>query len=667
MADKLQSRVRLFGRQSRRVGSFAMVQPHRGSSATAALRKVGEVKDERSKDAAWQTKAYELVEAVGEIGHVLNMKASMIAACDLQPQKWDPKDRRWEKTDDERALRVMAAFTGPHGGQTELKRRAALHLSIGGESILLGTPAEPGSVETGVWWEFLSTDELRIGNDGVWRRRDGGQREEVDGSAYLSRLWRAHPQFSDLADSEMRRSLELAQEVQLLGQVNQAVLRSRLAAGLLFVPEEISFVGDDEPDAAGEDDIDDFINDLVEHMSAPITDRTSAASLVPLTMRGPAEAGDKIHLIDLARDLDTFAQDLRREGLGRLARSLDVPPEFMEGKGDVNHWGAWNLDTDLVTRYAVPPGQLLADFTTVSYLRPMLEEFEDVDPKESAAFRLALDPTNIMTRHDEAGSTRALWSADATLVSSEALRKANGVNETDKPTPEEVFERRAWELIRSQPAVFAKALLPKLSGFEEIDVDQLGQPEPEPGEDGPGVPAAPGAMEAPVGAAAQGPPDPTGRPGNASELVVKLCTLADATVDRAIERASSKVVTRAKSGAPDLRDRLAAVPKRDVLCTVTRADLATMGVSTDHLVAGAWDQLVPKARLWIGEELRAAGVDALTADDRAALAASQLADGLDAWLRTHLHDRLWPGSGGYVMPRSVVLAALTDASVGSLI
>jgi hypothetical protein len=90
---------------------------------------------------------------------------------------------------------------------------------------------------------------------------------------------------------------------------------ARLAAGILYVPEEITFATDSDPDDPDanidegdlRDMVEEFLHHLAEHLRAPVEDRSSAAALVPLLMRGPAELYDKIGLIEVARGLDISA------------------------------------------------------------------------------------------------------------------------------------------------------------------------------------------------------------------------------------------------------------------------------------------------------------------------------------------------------------------------
>jgi len=134
-------------------------------------------------------------------------------------------------------------------------------------------------------------------------------------------------------------------EIVLLTQVVDAIAKGRLNAGIYYLPDEFSFGSFDETenDGADTDEIDEFSEEWIDQIKAPVEDRTSAASLIPLLMRGPAmidgkPAKDLMGLVDLARGLDTLYQSLRQEALQRLATGMDAPPEVIGGKGGLNHW-----------------------------------------------------------------------------------------------------------------------------------------------------------------------------------------------------------------------------------------------------------------------------------------------------------------------------------------
>lgn len=646
-----------------------MIAPQRNASVTsAALSKISERTDlaaGRRQDRAWQGRAYELLDEVGELGYLMQLKASLLARCDFS-REYLNDDGVWDTVpdDDKGPGRVMNAFVGPQGGQTELKRQAALHLSTAGEATLLGTTIDGG--DHGILWEFLSVDELTITSDGRVQRQRGRHQavETLEPDAhYVARAWRPSARRSDEPDCEVKRIMRVAEEVLTLTQMVDAIARSRLSAGLLYVPDEISFADDETDETAEEgDQADPFTKALMEHMAAPVEDRESAAALVPLVLRGPAELADKIVLIDLARQLDTWAQTLRQEALSRLAQGLDAPPEMMTGLGVVNHWGSFQIDADFASKHIAPLGELLAEFLTFAYLRPMLETFENVAKKETARYRLRFDLSAIAARADEAATGQRLHSDG--LISDEVHVKTSGFAESDMPGEDEVLQRRMWRLIMSAPTVFGPVLLTKIPGFEDVDVSKLGSA-PSGGLPGGGMGGLPGpTQDAQTG---QEPPR-TPVPGFSSAddaLVFKLTIAADSQLDRALEKAGSRVLARtAKNG--ELMTRLRSLPKWTVLQHVGREELAALGRErADHsltlteLFKDAWEPFSSNACGWIADYLVESGVSKEKAMGQAASMAAALTIALEEFAKTHCHDRLTShGRAGVRVPEELVLQAL---------
>lgn len=344
----------------RRLTGFAMNRPQASAHVTtAALTKVGEIRAPYGAVEAWQRDAYGYYEVIGEVGYAISLTANTVAACEIRPIEVDNEvaPGGWRETGDERVLRVWNALVSPRGGKPELYRKAILNLQIAGECFLLGSPMEDEfGREAGISWEFISPEELRVENYGRTIKRNmggygGQQMVDLDPDAhYIARFWRSDPRFSERPDCSLKHVLPICREVVVLTQVVDAIAKSRLPAGILFVPDEMSFGSYDETedDSDNTDEMDPFTQELVEHLTAPIDDRTSAASLVPLLMRGPAEFFDKVKVIEVARDLDTLYMELRDEALRRIATGMDIPPEIMQGKGGLNHW-CFDDQTEVLT------------------------------------------------------------------------------------------------------------------------------------------------------------------------------------------------------------------------------------------------------------------------------------------------------------------------------
>lgn len=432
----------------------------------------------------WQTDAYAYAQAVGEVNYALGLKANTLARCRLRPEvrKAGTADE-WEETTDARVLRVHTALKPPLGGQGALLAMALHHLEIAGECYLYGVGVKDllGN-DAGLVWEFLSVLEVDIKDGGgpgrpakVTRNAWGGSKgkEPVEEHAYLARLHRAAPDFSQRAKSPMQGVLTVLKQVVLLTQVIDAIAQSRLTANMLYVPWEVSLGPTDEfsnpgaeNDVQGES-IDEFEAELREHLTAPITDRSAESSLIPLLMRGPAlvdghPTKDLIGIIDLARQLDDRFQGLRAEALDRLAAGLDLPPEMMQGKGSLSGLGGGNVaeavDAEFIEKHVIPSGELVAEFLTVAYLRPMLQQFEQLNGPETDWFRYSLDTSPITADPDRSAAATA--GRQMGIISDEAWLAANGFDDADAIDPDEAFRRKLVELSAGAPTILAPYLLP---------------------------------------------------------------------------------------------------------------------------------------------------------------------------------------------------------------
>lgn len=644
------------------------MQPRRAGTQ-ASLRTIKELGPFYTRTDQWQSKAYELVRAVGEAGYVVDTTANTIARTELVVTEVQP-DGTTAPTEDPRALRLMRAFVGPRGGQRELKRRAALQLSIAGESYLLGSPIDPEEGE-GIFWEFLSTEELRIDRAGHATRIIEGQQTAVSEEAYVARCWQADPAFSDQADSAIRRVLPILAELAILTQLVEAQTKSRLAAGALFVPDEMSFPSADDPASDGAEPIDELSEELINHLKAPLEDPTSAASLVPLLMRGPGEMGQYIRLISLADPADaSWARELRDEALNRLAHSLDIPPEELQGKSTLSGLGGGNvadsIDDDFITKHVAPKIELLADFITHAFLRPMLAAFEGLDPIEASRFAVEADVSGLLGQGDEEAKAKDLY--EKQLISNEAYLRALGFDPGDAASPEELQQRQIWELVSTQPAAYGKLLL-QLPGFEGMTTADLilsaGPPAPQVGGEPIPAPAAAPPPSPNGNGSAPPPAAPPPSPPAASMLADRLAVAADFALDRALERAAARILTRAQRVNLDLAGRSSTTDKTAILTLLRPGELDAIGESPETLLRGAWDRYELRARGWVATHLEDDGADPGEAVRTSALICRTLVGALDEFARLHLFSPIGFGTNGLRVPDELVASALEAGALTS--
>jgi hypothetical protein len=219
------------------------------------------------------------------------------------------------------------------------------------------------------------------------------------------------------------------------------------------------------------------------------------------------------------------------------------------------------------------------------------------------------------------------------------------------------------DLVRVNPAVFAKALLPMIPGFEAVDVSLLGQPTGggqaggTPGQAPPTPPATPADPGIPA--------EPSGPQLN--RVTDRLAVACDAALERTLERGASRVVAAIRGNGKDtsLIDRIASARDQIQVFALLRPD-ELAGLKLGRLFDGAWDRLYPKAIEWVTTALEGDGIAAEAARDRAVLVAMSLREELDAYLAAYLHRQLPRYPNGLRIPDELVRRSL-DAAGASVI
>lgn len=670
--------------------------------SSTALRTIGDEdrtqrrrrRNTAQQDRVWQEKCYEAPLSVAELGYLLALQSNVTALCEFPVRRWNEDTGRWEANDregddvefDERPEAVMEALVGPNGGRGEVIRKAAYHLFCAGEGIMVGTPIESG---TGIMWEFLSVMEVYPDADGKLVRRKSGMTSEdltyLGDDTYVARCLMSSPIYSELADCEVRRVLPIIAEIKSLTQMVDATIKSRIPANILFIPAGMTLhgVGDtDDAESLASDgsegtlyDIDTLVDEIYEHVNQSQIDPLSAARLVPLILVGAGEQGQYIKVIELSRELDGWAQELRTEALTRLARGLDAPPELMSGRANTNHWTSAIIDQDFLVKHIQPIGQLIADFLTTNYLRPMLQAFEDMSEEEAFQWKVVFDPSPVTARADEAKTARDLRD----LLSDEAILSSNGFDKADEVSDEQRTERRVWELIRLNPVLFAP-LLQQMPGFEDWDLTQVleavaaaataeaavGVNETIVDDEGELVDPLPGTKAAETNASddlvdaesgAETPEQPEGLAALTEALLIEV----DLAIDSALTKAGSRLVSHLQGAKDDsLRARAKSARKQTLASTMTRSDLNELGTTPGKLLRGGFDELQAASAALTFRTLSETmdDVDAQVMSDRLAL---DLTSAVEGFVRDHFHDNMHPGENGHRVPTSLVLSIVEDA------
>jgi len=549
----------------------------------------------------WQAEAWYFLDSTGELAFAASWFANAMSRVRLYIER-STADGGEEEVVAGPAVDALNSLAGGPAGQSQMLAAAGLHLFVPGEFYLVGEADEAGN-DT---WTLYSNAEVKPqGTGGRYQvdRGDGEKRlidtdPEAAEPAVVIRIWRSHPRLWVEATSPCRAVLPILRELEGLTKSIGASIDSRLAgAGILMLPSEMTFTAPPAPPSpagtpaegpppASDASTDQFVADLAEAMLTPIKDRGNASAVVPIVVRAPGALIGNAKHITFATPLDDKSIDLRSEAIRRLALGLDMPPEVLLGTGDVNHWGAWQIEEAALKTHIEPACELVCAALTERWLYPHLE----AQGQATEFLVIAADTSDLRLRPDHTAEAFQLY--DRLEINGIALRRETGFDEGDAPDPPEL------EAMLLQRAATG-ALTPELvaAALDALGVDLY----PEPAN-----------MEEAAGGPAPTPPttgeqEPPAVPETAIENRRDIPDQAAATLlagawplaHRAVERARNKHSARSKTIRPVPPDRLeacmtGAIDRRLtgqvaqlVGCDPTAFDAAIEGYARDRLLAGA--------------------------------------------------------------------------------
>lgn len=456
---------------------YSVPRPLTAAAATLRIddkREMEQFRDRRSAYASkWQGEAWEYYDAIGEIKYAFNLVASVVSRVRLYTAVIDdpaeaPVPIRNSATVDPKlagaAERALERLNSAYGGQAGLLRDAALNLNVTGECYLVQRPELIG---TGLpeSWDIRSTDELAVdqqGNVTIIPRADLAQAASSNANkkgviklpknAFVGRIWRSHPRYSEDAESSLKGLLDLCDELLLLNRTFRATARSRLNAGALYLPDGLSTSASADPDYPYDpaDDVvntpesaeDEFEDQLIDAMTTPISDESSASAVVPLIIRGPAELGDKIKQFKFERSFDPALAQRADRVLERILQGLDVPKDIVTGLANVRYSNAVQIDESLYKAHIEPLLLLISDALTVVYLRPYLVSI-GYDAADVQRIVVWFDPSAISTRNDRAADADSGFEKMA--ISLDTWRRTHGFSDADAPEPTEIALRLLFQ------------------------------------------------------------------------------------------------------------------------------------------------------------------------------------------------------------------------------
>ena len=569
-----------------------------------------------AKKRDWQQQAWDMYDEIGEFHSGVNWLAHSLSRCKLYVGEL-PDDRTEgdpTPTTDERAQQPLDELFGGPSGHPGMLARLATHLTVPGESYVIGldvdapeastdddagepqpTPLAPDGVPAPTVqrrWIVASTEEFDTKNNKtVVRLPDADRSVEVDvDRSTVIRMWRPHARRAWEPDSPARACLPALRELVTTSARITADLESRLAgAGILVIPASASVArtGPAQPDQ-GNGTPEQLVDDpdyatLIDAMVTPIGDRESAAAVVPVLIRVDDQAVDKVRHISFATKLDERVQALRDGAIRRLALGLDVPPEVLLGMTDANHWTGWQIEESAVKISVEPLLGLICSALTENYLRPAHAALGVANPER---YVIWYDVSELVLRPNRFEQAYKMWQEG--LIGAAAVLREAGFSEDDVPNSTEQARTLLIKLVTGNvsPDVARPYLLALgLPAPEALDGD-VGAAAP-PAGDVDGEVADPDARELP---STSGDPD-SGEPGggpDAAAIVADAGALRAAGLELAVMRALEIAGKRLLSGAGRAYRGKVTGPSWSIH---THPDLRPAEAQLDALLSGAYDTL----------------------------------------------------------------------------
>jgi hypothetical protein len=401
----------------------------------------------RKGGSGWQDAAWHFYNTIGEYAYAVNWVGNLLSRAKLYATRDEGEGPRKLPASDPASQYLDALFLDSQGKATALQQ-IGVHYTVTGEAYIVGTEDADGD-----HWEIVASTRIAYEND-KWIV-DG---KVLEGKPLVIRIWRPHPVEKGLATSPSRAALPILSEIERLTMHVAAQVDSRLiSAGILFLPDKMTFavINEDGQVITGSSDL--FVTTLQDVAGQAIQNRDSAAALVPIVVSADAEAIEAAKHMTFWSDLDNQAIELRTEAIRRLALSMDMPPEILTGQGDTNHWSAWSIDESAIKSHTEPLLARIADDLAVGYLRSMLVQ-DGMDPEDARSYGIGVDTTEMRLRPNRSQEALELW--DRGVLNAGTLVEETGFKQDNI---QDDAEHRRWFLDKvasgqTQPEIVEAAL-----------------------------------------------------------------------------------------------------------------------------------------------------------------------------------------------------------------
>jgi hypothetical protein len=446
---------------------------------------------------SWQHEAWGFRRSLGEFNQAIDWMSRAMSRIRLTAAEIVPGGDEPEPLTEGPASQLVEDFCSGGPGHSAFLKAITPQLLVPGEGWLIAERDNPNVPLSAADWGVYSTECIQAVGDRFKVRIGEARWRDLLPDNLPMRIHEPDPQWPWLATSNAEAAVPIMRRIYLIDSRIIAMMVSRLAMnGLLLIPQEGTFSVPEQYKEAP----DPFVAMLIDVAARNIANPGQASAGIPIPIRFTSELIDKWKILKAEDPLDEWLLKERTDELGRLGDTLGVARERVTGgMGAQNHWGAALASEEEVRITFAPLAETVCGAVTKAYLQPMLKA-AGLSPVGPNGGRLIVwyDTSELTAKVDK--SEAVVKAYDRLEANGSALRRELGLDESDKPTQDEV-EEMIWKKVAGSETL-APTSVQHLSGKTDLPVA--------------GVPASPN--EAPSGGGGTSPAPiqtpTTGTPGN---------------------------------------------------------------------------------------------------------------------------------------------------------
>lgn len=412
---------------------------------------------------SWQAEAWGFRRTLGEFNQAIDWMSRAMSRIRLTAAEIVPGGDEPQALEDGPAAQLVEDFCGGGPGHSAFLKAITPQLLVPGEGWLIAERDNPSVPLSAADWGVYSTESIQaLGNTFKVRVGEARWRELLPDNLPM-RIYEPDPQWPWLATSNAEAAVPIMRRIFLIDSRIVAMMVSRLAMnGLLLIPQEGTFSVPEQY----MDNPDPMVAMFIDIASKNIANPGQASAGIPIPIKFAGDLIDKWKILKVDDPLDEWLLKEREDELGRLGDTLGVARERVSGgMGEQNHWGAALASEEEVRITFAPLAETICGAVTKAYLQPMLK---------SAGLQL-LGPNGgkLIVWYDTSELTAKVDKSDAVVkaydrleASGTALRRELGLDESDKPTADEL-EEMIWKKVAGSDTL-APTAVSQLTGGGEM-------------------------------------------------------------------------------------------------------------------------------------------------------------------------------------------------------